>query len=181
MWRAHTRGAVPLLRRPDCLRACDERHPQSRRHLVPRAASPAPQHMRELRGLPRARGTSHGARSPHFPLWEVTVPRQPACSYGAIQFNARSNARWVRRLASGEDRETGPTRATYQLTLRITLLVALQRLAGDIGDGVKALSRSHFSRAARTCSESTISGFAGDGPSDRTQGNVARYFEWGSH
>jgi hypothetical protein len=27
------------------------------------------------------------------------------------------------------------------------------------GDGVKALSRSHFSRAARTCSGSTISGF----------------------
>ena len=49
--------------------------------------------------------------------------------------NARSNARWVRRLASGEDRETGPP---------------------TTGDGVRALSRSHFSRAARTCSRSTI-------------------------
>ena len=27
-----------------------------------------------------------------------------------------SNARWLRQPASGEDRETGPTRATYQLT-----------------------------------------------------------------
>jgi hypothetical protein len=45
--------------------------------------------------------------------------------------NARSNARWVRRPASGEDRETGPTRAPYQLTLRILCLL-LQRLAGDI-------------------------------------------------
>ena len=37
MWRSDTREAVPLFRRPDYLRACDERNPQSRRHLVPRA------------------------------------------------------------------------------------------------------------------------------------------------
>jgi hypothetical protein len=42
-------------------------------------------------------------------LWKVTVPDgTTACPYGAIPINARSNARWVRRLASGEDRETGP-------------------------------------------------------------------------
>ena len=40
-----------------------------------------------------------------------------------------------------------------------------------IGDGVKALFRSRFSRGGRTCSGSTISGCR---PVDRTQGNVAR-------
>ena len=43
---------------------------------------------------------------------------------------------------------------------------------------IRAQSRSHFSRAARTCSGSTISGFELKWPaSDRTQGNVAR---WGA-
>ena len=44
--------------------------------------------------------------------------------------NARSNARWVRRPASGEDMETGPTRPTYQLTLRtLCLLLSNDSLA----------------------------------------------------
>ncbi len=37
------------------------------------------------------------------------------------------NARWVRQPASGEDRETGPTRATYQLTVRILCLSPSKR------------------------------------------------------
>jgi hypothetical protein len=62
-------------------------------------------------------------------------------SLWSTPMNARSNARWVRRPASGEDRETGPPGPP------------------TAGAAAKALSRSHYSRAARTCSGSIISAF----------------------
>ena len=125
--RAHTRRAVPLLRRPDHLRGLRRAESAEPSALGAACASPAPRHMRELRG-----GRSLAAQAmaldcrtmlgPHL----VSRARRPCADCSPIS---------VLRLSSWPT----STAAT--------------------GDGVRALSRSHFSRAARTCSGSTISGF----------------------
>jgi hypothetical protein len=65
MRRAHTRRAVPLLRRPDRLRGLRRSESAEPSALGAASASPAPQHMRELRRVPRSRGAGHGPRPPH--------------------------------------------------------------------------------------------------------------------
>ena len=56
--------------------ACDERNPQSRRRMVPRGASPAPRHLRELRQQQGPRRAGHGGRLPDHARPSVTYPER---------------------------------------------------------------------------------------------------------
>ena len=59
---ALTPGERFRLRRPDRLRRLRRAESAEPSSIGAASASPAPQHMRELRGLPWSRGTSHGPR-----------------------------------------------------------------------------------------------------------------------
>ena len=121
--------------------ACDERNPQSRRRLVPRALLQPREHIGELRG---------GAAVSRHRLWpSITV----LCS--ALSYISRARRRCADCSPISALRpSSSPTSTTAT------------------GDGVRALSRSHFSRAARTCSESTIAALNRNG---------LRPFTWLSH
>ena len=106
--------------------------------------------QKALRGGPHSRGTSHGARSPHFPLWEVTSRMEQP-----LVLMEQPNECAIKRAVGpatclGGGQGDRPTRATYQLTLRILcLLLSNDLLATQLivvlaatGDGVRALSRS---------------------------------------
>ena len=69
----------------------------------------APQYMGELRGGPQLSRHKPWRSITALPVVESDCPVwDNRLSLWSNPMNARSNARWVRRPASGEDRETGP-------------------------------------------------------------------------